>query len=218
MKLKLTLLMLFFPALLLAQTEQNCDVDDNAAPKSQITDSPCVEAQPQPTTCEIEDSPYVEAEPTAKELYKINIMFPFEIKSWEITSGFGWRHLNGKKEFHKGVDVGAYLGTKILAAHSGHVFKFGEDNDAGKYIAIESEDGNYRTYYLHLGGRPREFLKLGSNIKQGDIIGWVGATGYSTGVHLHFELRYKEEDGTEFKSINPMPFLTDYELKQIASK
>jgi murein DD-endopeptidase MepM/ murein hydrolase activator NlpD len=147
------------------------------------------------------------------EVSKIKMIFPFAEKDWGITSGFGWRWLNGKQNFHTGVDIAAYLGTEVLAAHSGSVFKIDEDSISGRYIVIESEDHNYRTYYLHLNGAPVDVWTVGTPVAQGKVIGYVGQTASPQGAHLHFELQYKEQNETEFKIVNPMTFVSDYKPK-----
>jgi len=150
---------------------------------------------------------------TANELNKINIMFPFAEKDWAITSGFGWRWRSGKLDFHTGVDIAAYCGTEVLAAHSGSVLKISEDALSGRYIVIESDDHNYKTYYLHLNGAPIAVWTPGTPVTKGEVIGYVGGTGSAEGVHLHFELQYKGENDTEFKVVNPMTFISDYQPK-----
>ncbi|MEI6079670.1 MAG: M23 family metallopeptidase [bacterium] len=147
--------------------------------------------------------------PKVGELSKISLTYPFKEKGWERTSGFGWRWLNGKRDFHSGVDIAAYAGTEVYAAHSGHVSEIGEKPFFGRYIAIESDDKNYRTYYLHLGWAPVDVWTIGTPVDKDKVIGYVGNTGSSEGTHLHFELQYKEADETEFKAIDPMAFFTD---------
>lgn len=109
------------------------------------------------------------------------------IENGRYTSYFGYRinPITGKFSFHTGLDIGAAKGTKIRAAYSGTVAKVGEDERAGKYILLEHDEG-FETFYCHCS----EILaQKGAVIRQGETIALVGSTGYSTGPHLHFEIR-----------------------------
>ncbi|MFS8777845.1 M23 family metallopeptidase [Synechococcus sp. W70.1] len=103
-----------------------------------------------------------------------------------ITSGFGLRihPLKGQPEFHAGVDLGASLGTPVLAALSGKVVSAGSLGDLGITVVLEHAGGR-RTRYGHLS---QVAVTPGEGVKQGSLIGYVGATGAVTGPHLHFEL------------------------------
>ena len=97
---------------------------------------------------------------------------------------------------HKGVDFRAARGTPIVAAGNGVVDYVGRRGGYGKYIRIR-HNRTYKTAYAHLS-RYAKGLTSGSRVKQGDVIGYVGSTGRSTGPHLHFEVL---ENG---KQVNPM--------------
>jgi len=103
-----------------------------------------------------------------------------------ITSGFGLRihPLKGQLEFHAGVDLGASLGTPILAALTGKVVSAGSLGDLGITVVLEHAGGR-RTRYGHMS---KVAVTPGEVVRQGSIIGYVGATGAVTGPHLHFEL------------------------------
>ena len=123
------------------------------------------------------------------------------IENPRYTSFFGYRisPITGKRSFHTGIDIAAPLGTKIRAAYSGKVTKVGEDSRAGKYIFLTHDDG-FVTFYCHCS----EILaEEDANIRQGETIAKVGSTGWSTGPHLHFEVR---KDGIR---LNPMWLLED---------
>ncbi len=109
------------------------------------------------------------------------------IEKPRYTSYFGYRinPITDKWAFHTGLDMAAPAGTKIRAALSGTVTKTGEDNRAGKYIFLTHSDG-FVTFYCHCS---EIVAVLGANIRQGETIARVGSTGYSTGPHLHFEVR-----------------------------
>lgn len=109
------------------------------------------------------------------------------IEKGRYTSYFGYRinPITGEYGFHTGLDIAAAEGTNIRAAFSGTVTKSGYDEKAGNYIYLEHNNG-FVTFYCHCS----EILaEVGSNIRQGETIAKVGSTGYSTGPHLHFEIR-----------------------------
>ncbi len=109
------------------------------------------------------------------------------IENGRYTSFFGYRinPINGEFSFHTGLDIAALTGTKIRAVYNGRVLKTGEDDRAGKYIFLEHDDG-FVTFYCHCS----EILaQAGAVIRQGETIAKVGSTGWSTGPHLHFEVR-----------------------------
>jgi len=105
------------------------------------------------------------------------------VKGW-ITSEFGWRKspFGDGNEFHKGVDISTRFGKEIVAPADGIVFKSGFEAQDGNYIRIEHGHG-FETSFLHLS---RIAVKQGVRVKKGDIIGYVGDTGRSTGSHLHY--------------------------------
>jgi murein DD-endopeptidase MepM/ murein hydrolase activator NlpD len=104
------------------------------------------------------------------------------------TSPFGWRvhPLLHVKEFHSGVDWGAPQGTPIFAAGNGTIEEIDVKGGYGKYIRIRHPDG-YETAYGHMTAFARG-LDVGSHVRQGQVIGFVGSTGLSTGSHVHFEI------------------------------
>lgn len=87
---------------------------------------------------------------------------------------------------HKGLDFGARRGTPIMAAGDGVIEKLGRNGGFGKYIRIR-HNSTYSTAYAHMNGY-RKGLRRGKRVKQGQIIGYVGSTGRSTGPHLHYEV------------------------------
>lgn len=109
------------------------------------------------------------------------------VENGRYTSYFGYRinPINGEFAFHTGLDIAAAEGTKIRAVYNGRVLKTGEDSRAGKYIFLEHDDG-YVTFYCHCS---EVFAETGAVIRQGETVAAVGSTGWSTGPHLHFEVR-----------------------------
>jgi len=105
-----------------------------------------------------------------------------------VTSGFGWRThpLLHVSELHSGVDWAAPPGTPIFAAGNGDIEEIGEKGGYGKYVRIRHANG-YETAYGHLTAYARG-LDGGSHVRQGQIIGFVGSSGLSTGTHVHFEI------------------------------
>jgi len=115
-----------------------------------------------------------------------------------LTSNFGMRRhpILGYSKLHTGVDFGARTGTPIFAAGDGTIVKIGWFGGYGRYIRIR-HGKVYHTAYAHMS-RFRGGLKVGSRVKQGETIGYVGTTGRSTGPHLHYEVI---KNG---KHVNPM--------------
>jgi len=120
------------------------------------------------------------------------------ISGARISSHFGMRHhpILGYNKMHRGTDFAAPRGTPIFAAGDGVIDYLGRNGAYGKYIRIR-HNGVYKTAYAHMSRYSPE-LVTGSRVRQGDVIGYVGSTGRSTGPHLHFEIL--ENDNR----INPM--------------
>ena len=104
--------------------------------------------------------------------------------SWRLTSKFGSRidPISGVRKNHTGIDMACPTGTAIKAAMTGTVAFTGYNNTYGYYVIINHHD-NYQTLYAHMS---KILTKKGDRVSQGDKIGLVGSTGYSTGPHLHF--------------------------------
>ena len=97
------------------------------------------------------------------------------------------------KKFHEGIDYGCPLGTPILASADGTVVRSGfVASGYGEYIIIQHENGT-GTVYAHLKVRSKQMF---DKVSQGDVIGYSGSTGNSTGPHLHFEYRKRATDYT----------------------
>ena len=104
-----------------------------------------------------------------------------------LTSGFGYRisPISGTNMFHGGIDIGTATGTPVAAAAGGEVLQAEYMGGYGYSILIY-HGGGFATFYAHLSGFA---VSAGSKVKRGQVIGYVGSTGYSTGPHLHFEVR-----------------------------
>lgn len=105
-----------------------------------------------------------------------------------ISSRFGYRRhpVLGYSKLHKGVDFAAPTGTPIFAAGKGVIVYRGRYGGYGNFIKIR-HNSTYQTAYAHMS-RFNQRFRNGSRVKQGDVIGYVGSTGRSTGPHLHFEV------------------------------
>lgn len=121
-----------------------------------------------------------------KSLRKAIMMTP--IDGARISSGFGMRKhpVLGYSKMHKGMDFAAPTGTPIFAAGDGTVEKASRFSSYGNYVRIRHAGGT-KTAYAHLS-RYGKGITPGTRVKQGQVIGYVGTTGRSTGPHLHFEV------------------------------
>jgi murein DD-endopeptidase MepM/ murein hydrolase activator NlpD len=113
-----------------------------------------------------------------------------------ITSAYGWR----SGGFHAGVDIGAKIGTSVLAADSGVVVFVGSEGGYGLSVVIYH--GHYYTRYAH---NSQNLVSNGQAVNKGQVIAKVGSTGRSTGPHLHFEIRTGSMHGP---TINPLNFFS----------
>ncbi len=123
---------------------------------------------------------------TGKSAKKFLVRKP--VSDGNITSGFGGRNhpLLGYDKMHTGVDWGSSTGTPVFAAGNGVIDKVGWEGGYGKYIRIRHANG-YETAYGHMSAFARS-MEAGMKVRQGQVIGYVGSTGLSTGAHLHFEI------------------------------
>ena len=117
--------------------------------------------------------------------------WPLPGYSW-ISSPFGWRTLYGKPDFHTGIDIAGrnVYGKPIIASNTGQVVKVAYYTTGyGYHVMIDHGDNNW-TVYAHMSSIA---VKQGEWVNQGQVIGYVGSTGNSTGPHLHFEIRINGE-------------------------
>jgi murein DD-endopeptidase MepM/ murein hydrolase activator NlpD len=101
--------------------------------------------------------------------------------SGSVTSSYGWRW----GRMHEGVDIGAGYGAPIYAAAAGSVIWCGWNGGYGNLVVLD-HGGNLATAYGHQSSIA---VSCGQSVSQGQVIGYVGSTGRSTGPHLHFEVR-----------------------------
>jgi murein DD-endopeptidase MepM/ murein hydrolase activator NlpD len=116
----------------------------------------------------------------------------------KLTSGFGMRRhpLLGYSKMHAGVDFGVPYGVPIRAAGSGLVEVAGRNGTYGIVVKLK-HNGKYETLYAHMS-RLAEGMRPGIMVNQGQVIGYVGSTGRSTGPHLHYEVRVND------RPVNPI--------------
>jgi murein DD-endopeptidase MepM/ murein hydrolase activator NlpD len=136
---------------------------------------------------------WVNADPSAVEQTSEGMRMPV---AGRVTSQFGSRFhpILGHKRMHKGVDLGAGSGAPIVAAADGRVVAAGWAGGYGRQVAI-AHNGGIRTTYSHMS---RISAQPGQAVRQGQVIGYVGSSGLSTGPHLHYEV-YKNG-----RPVNPL--------------
>jgi murein DD-endopeptidase MepM/ murein hydrolase activator NlpD len=146
--------------------------------------------------------------PEGQSLRRMFLKAP--LKFGRISSRFNRNRFHPilkKSRPHLGVDYAAPIGTPVLAVGDGVIVQSGWLGGAGNAIRIR-HNSNYQTAYKHLHGLARG-IRVGSRVRQGQVIGYVGTTGLSTGPHLHFELwdrgRYVDPLGKQFPSADPVP-------------
>jgi murein DD-endopeptidase MepM/ murein hydrolase activator NlpD len=120
------------------------------------------------------------------------------INGARLSSGFGMRRhpILGYSRMHRGTDFAAPTGTPILAAGEGTVVRAGPYSSYGNYVRIRHANG-YETAYAHMSRFARG-MRAGARVRQGQVIGYVGTTGRSTGPHLHYEVLRRGQQ------VNPM--------------
>ncbi|MBT9311076.1 M23 family metallopeptidase [Leptothoe kymatousa] len=120
-------------------------------------------------------------------------IFPLTMPA-PLTSLFGWRMhpIFGAQRFHTGTDIGAPLGTPVVATQAGRVELADATGGYGLMVVLRHHDDTLESRYAHLA---RLLVRAGEWVEQGEVIGLVGSTGNSTGPHLHFELRQRTDSG-----------------------
>jgi murein DD-endopeptidase MepM/ murein hydrolase activator NlpD len=121
------------------------------------------------------------------------------INGARLSSGFGMRRhpILGYSRMHRGTDFAAPSGTPILAAGEGTVVRMGRYGAYGNYVRIRHSNG-YETAYAHMSRYARG-MRSGAQVRQGQVIGYVGTTGRSTGPHLHYEVMRR---GSQINPVN----------------
>ena len=134
----------------------------------------------------------------------VNVPTRMPLDSATLTSDYGMRThpvLGGRRN-HKGIDLAQPSGTPVYATADGVVGKAEWFSSYGNYIQIE-HGGEMQTRYAHLSGYA---IAAGEQVRRGQLIGFVGSTGNSTGPHLHYEVRVAGE------AVDPTPYMIDTQL------
>jgi murein DD-endopeptidase MepM/ murein hydrolase activator NlpD len=138
-------------------------------------------------------------------LRAISVPSRMPLEGAALTSGFGMRNhpvLGGRRQ-HQGIDLAAPSGTPVYATADGVVGRADWYSSYGLFISI-NHGASMETRYAHLS---RLAVTAGDNVKKGDLIGYVGSTGRSTGPHLHYEVR------VEGLAVNPIPYMVESEAQ-----
>ncbi|TAM75490.1 M23 family metallopeptidase [bacterium] len=144
-----------------------------------------------------------QAQARARAIAAIPSLMPVE---GPVVSGFGYRTYPDR-EFHDGLDIAANYGTPVEAAADGYVASAGWDGGYGIKVDIDHGNG-YHTWYAHL---EKALVHAGQVVTRSEVIGLVGASGFATGPHLHYQLML---DG---RAVDPTPFLHGVPQNVIAS-
>ena len=144
---------------------------------------------PEPTQTPVQPTPEPTPEPTPQPSSPVtgSLMWPVPSSNL-VTSRYGWRvhPITGTERFHAGIDINGYgnAGGVIYAADGGTVVRSRYSDSYGNYVMI-NHDGNMQTLYAHMSGTA---VSEGQTVNKGDVIGYLGETGWATGVHCHFEV------------------------------
>jgi murein DD-endopeptidase MepM/ murein hydrolase activator NlpD len=140
---------------------------------------------------------------------QVSIPSRMPLAGMTLTSDFGMRlhPVTGRRAAHRGIDLSAPTGTPIYATADGVVSRASWFSTYGLYVAIE-HGGQIQTRYAHMS---RLNVAEGQRVKKGEVIGFVGSTGRSTGPHLHYEVRI---DGA---AVDPVPYMNGHHLVDATS-
>jgi murein DD-endopeptidase MepM/ murein hydrolase activator NlpD len=129
----------------------------------------------------------------------VSIPSRMPVKGIHLTSGYGMRNhpVTGRRRAHKGIDLAGPTGTPVHASADGIISRADWFSTYGLYVSIE-HGGEIQTRYAHMS---RLNVAKGQRINKGDVIGFIGSTGRSTGPHLHYEVRISN------KAVNPIPYM-----------
>jgi len=136
------------------------------------------------------------------ESRKIPMILPVDSPEAWIAGSFGWRvdpFTGTGREFHNGLDIAGPWKTPIIAPADGRVVQVGKNRFLGNYVRLRHSD-EYVTVYGHMASAA---VKRGQAVKRGDVIGYMGNTGRSTGTHLHYSVLRRK------RFVNPINFIWD---------
>ena len=130
-------------------------------------------------------------------------------KYTRISSPFGFRThpVTGEWKLHGGIDLAAAECTAIYASRAGTVvYADWDTGTGGKYVSIDHGDG-YKSQYMHMTDKMEFVVEKGQTVQQGDLIGYVGDTGLTTGFHLHFVIKKYNEEIKNWEPVDPELYL-----------
>jgi murein DD-endopeptidase MepM/ murein hydrolase activator NlpD len=144
--------------------------------------------------------------PGAVSAAKVSIPSRMPVEGVTLTSDYGMRThpVIGGRRAHKGVDLAGPTGTPVYATADGIVGMAQWFSSYGKYVQIE-HGADLETRYAHLSGYT---VSPGQHVQKGQLIGYIGTTGRSTGPHLHYEVRVAGE------AVNPIPYMVETDAQQ----
>ncbi|HYD86204.1 MAG TPA: M23 family metallopeptidase [Vitreimonas sp.] len=154
-------------------------------------------------------SPRLSAE--ALRTLPVSLMVPVEgLTQAALTDTFGAARGEGRS--HHGIDIMAEAGTPVLAAADGEIAKFHDSERGGVSIYQFDASGRLVFYYAHLEERA-PWLEEGQEVRQGDVIGYVGMSGNAPVPHLHFEIQHRKDGRRWWRGspVNPYPLLLEGE-------
>ncbi len=135
---------------------------------------------------------------TGNTIDGVTWMIPINYTYFSSPFGYRWHPISGEWKMHYGVDLSAPEGTPIYATRSGYISWTGyEEGGAGNYVQINHGDG-YKSIYMHM---THYIVEQGQYVEAGQVIGYCGSTGGSTGPHLHFGISYNGE------YVNPVGYI-----------
>ena len=137
---------------------------------------------------------------------QISVPSRMPLEDARLSSGYGSRihPVLGRRKGHKGVDLAAPTGTPVYATADGTVSRANWFSSYGKFISLE-HGADMQTRYAHLS---RIVVNAGDSVKKGELIGYVGSTGRSTGPHLHYEVRIAG------KAVDPAPYMIETQAQR----
>lgn len=153
-----------------------------------------IKSQPhplEPVTDSVKDKPQTFSE--MPSILPILVSPEGETKSYEFSSGFGYRtHPTTKRrQFHFGLDISTSTGTPVIATADGVIVAVETDAFWGNVVKVHHQSNQIGTLYGHLG-KYAEGIHVGKKVTRGEIIGYVGSSGQSTGPHLHYSVYTRE--------------------------
>lgn len=145
-----------------------------------------------------------------RSIATVSIPSRMPVEAVRLTSSYGMRGhpVLGGRRAHKGIDLAGPVGTPIYATADGMVSKAEWFSSYGLYVSIE-HGGALQTRYGHMS---RLNVANGQRVRKGDIIGFIGSTGRSTGPHLHYEVRVNGQ------AVNPLPYMQTESFAQTTAR